>query len=500
MMTKGKQSKSHCRNENELLSRLSKTLTSVSSASRKKGLDIITRYISRYSSSITRLQILKIWKGLYYSMWLSDKVLVQRELAVNISQLQRMFEKRECLFSFIEEFYLVMRFRWDGLDHYRMDKFTFLQRTMLAESLDILSKRNFDHEFTEGLFEIYRNTLFTDIVNEKSASKKRKYLMVDDDTENAREVESSDVSFVNRLNGIGISLIFCKQFPQELVYLLYEQFKLRNEKSMNQSIVNESIASFFNDYSKFITNIIISCTAHSTLTEYIYSQLILKLLDYNSLLDQVLCDIEDLNIDQEEKSLISDFLSENIVNLMMILQSSLFNLSKMNNDSISQNKRKKIYSTLENIDIFLKSAASSNKLPKISKNKKKMLSSKPETINYKSGNGVDKEKKVRFDMSKNVRMLLPDSISTSKALVKIFDKKRNLKESNKLNCILFRSSPNSELQNADQTYLETDPYQNYDLGSLKNIEIVSAEQALSKPSESNSSPSKGILKVMGFKP
>ncbi|KAJ1610240.1 RRp1-like protein [Cryptosporidium canis] len=483
--------KSSFRGENELLVRLSKTLTSVSSASRKKGLDIITRYISKHSNSITRLQIIKIWKGLYYSMWLSDKVLIQREMAVNISQLQRKFEINECLLSFIEEFYLMMRFRWDGLDHYRMDKFTFLQRTMLAESLDILAKKNFDSEFACGLFDVYCRSLFTDSVdNDKFMSKKRKYLFMDNSTESGNEMDSSNMLSISKLTGIGVPLIFCKQFPQEFVYVLYEQFKLQGDKLSNSNFTKEHITSLFNSYSVFITNIIESCSSHSTLVECIYSQLILKLLDYDILLDQVLSDIEDLSIDQEERNIISEFLSENIVNLMLILQSSLKTLSKLNSDSISQNKRNNIYLTLDKIDLFLKNS-SFNSLPKVSKNKKSIASK--ETIKC-TGGKEDMEKKVRFDMSKNVRMLLPDSISTSKALVKIFDKKRKLKDNNQLNCILFRSSSNSEYNNTSISS-EPDSIQNGGMESLKNIEIVSAEEALSKPTVPNSSPSKSILKI-----
>lgn len=500
-MTEGKKTKSDSRGEDELLHNLSQTFTSVSPTNRKKSLETVIKYISKHNSSITRLQILKIWKGLYYNMWLSDKVLAQRELAVGISQLQRMFETKESFFSFLEEFYLMMRFRWDSMDHYRMDKFTFLQRTMLAESLDILKRKGFDNEFAEGLFNVYRKTLFTDIATEKSTNKKRKHSALGENVENNSEPESSDALSVAGLTGIGIPLIFCKQFPQEFVYLLYELFKLINKKSLSRNTYNEYITLLSKNYSNFIESIIKSCTAHSTLTKYIHSHLILKLFDYDSLLDQVLCEIEDLSIDQEERNSISGFLSKCIVFQMKVLRYGLYQLSKLNDNSIDQSKRNRIYFTLEKIDAFLKSAKDLNKLPRVSKNKKKASVSKAEAVNHKDDGQVGKGKRVRFDMSKNVRLLLPDSISTSKALVKIFDKKHDSMESNKLNCILFRSPPNSEPENVDKASSETeDPCKGYKLASLENVEIVSAEEALSKPSESNSSPSKGILRSMGIKP
>ncbi|KAF7459354.1 ribosomal RNA processing protein 1 B [Cryptosporidium felis] len=480
-------------NENDILLKLSRTLNSISSISRRKGLDIINGYISKHNSSITRLQILKIWKGLYYSMWLSDKVLIQREIAVNISQMQKKFEQKELWLLFIEEFYLMMRFRWDGMDYYRMDKFIFLQRTMLAESLEILGKKKFDNDLIEGLFDVYYRCLFVENIDSTSSNE---YSALNEEHDGKVESIYSNTLPFRSYTGIGISLIFCKQFPQELIYLLFQQYKtLSTNFSINSC---DHLNSLFNNYSGFIIKIIKSCPNHATLIDHVYNQLILKLLDSDTLLDDVLRDIEDLEIDCEERIKISEFLTKSIVTLMLELQSSLTLISKSNKSLISQTQRSRICSTLEKIEQYIKMNQNliSKSLPRVSRNKRKSSVSKPKIGMIENDSG-EHTKRVRFDMSKNVRMLLPDSISTSRALLKIFDKKNNVKSNDELNCILFKSS-NAPLCSSSYTCSNLDANPDNNSDSPKTIEILSVREALSKPSESKSFPSKSILKRRSF--
>ena len=125
---------------NVLLIRLGKTMTSIHPNSRRRGLQIIERFILKHRSSLNSLQMIKLWKGLYYCLWLADKVPIQREIAINISKFQRLFTSVELWNSFIYEFYNMLTQRWDIIDRLRMDKFMFLQRVMIAESLDIISE------------------------------------------------------------------------------------------------------------------------------------------------------------------------------------------------------------------------------------------------------------------------------------------------------------------------------------------------------------------------
>ncbi|KAK6589748.1 RRp1-like protein [Cryptosporidium xiaoi] len=474
-----KQKKGDQYRENEILLKLSKTLISVSPSSRKKGLDIISRYISRNNESISRLQIIKLWKGLYYSMWLSDKVLIQREVALSISNLQTKFTSIDSWLSFIREFYLMMRFRWDNIDHYRMDKFSFLQRTMLSKSLELIKNKGFENSYNNGFFNVLFESLFVEDIEVNETD-----LNEIDHSGHFQNEDSvnCDKSNVNQFTGIGVSLIFCKQFPQEYVYLIYE---LHNSKKNDNSIFL-----FLKNYSKFVTRLLISNINHQTLNDYIKNQLIFSLFNSESLLANVLKDIEDLNIEEDEMNIVNDFIKSMIIEQMKIIKCEISELSKSRCTLINQVKRNRLYTVLEKVEEFLednKEELNVN-LPKTSKNKMRNIKFKQEIEHN------HQTKKVRFDMSKNTRMLLPDSISTSKALVRIFDKKCNSKSSNELNCILFRSTDNDDsLSNGNSSnFAPKELTNNFD--KLNNIEIISAEKALSKPSNFNSSPLKGILK------
>lgn len=64
-------------------------------------------------------------------MWMSDKPLVQEELAESLSQIVHCFESLETAFLFTECALRTLATEWFGIDQYRIDKFqmviTFIQ-------------------------------------------------------------------------------------------------------------------------------------------------------------------------------------------------------------------------------------------------------------------------------------------------------------------------------------------------------------------------------------
>jgi len=77
----------------------------------------------------------KIWKGLFYMMWHSDKLTVQDKLAKDMSLLMREIdvENEEFTVMYFSAFLLTMSREWQGLDRYRVSKFLRLVRLMLRE-------------------------------------------------------------------------------------------------------------------------------------------------------------------------------------------------------------------------------------------------------------------------------------------------------------------------------------------------------------------------------
>ncbi|NWI45827.1 RRP1B protein, partial [Picathartes gymnocephalus] len=111
-------------------------------------------------------ELLKIWKGLFYCMWMQDKPLLQEELAANISQLIHMFQNTEARHLFIQTFWQTMNREWNGIDNLRLDKYYMLMRLILRQSFEVL-KRN---EWDEGLVEPLLQLLMKEVMDPDSNS------------------------------------------------------------------------------------------------------------------------------------------------------------------------------------------------------------------------------------------------------------------------------------------------------------------------------------------
>eukprot|EP00466_Bigelowiella_natans_P015203 jgi/Bigna1/33528/e_gw1.2.325.1 len=92
----------------------------------------IRRWISK-RGEVSHLDLLKIWKGLFYCFWMSDKRPVQAELAQKISRLiDRLTPERAS--AYLHATWETLLREWGGIDHLRMDKFMLLQREILYQT------------------------------------------------------------------------------------------------------------------------------------------------------------------------------------------------------------------------------------------------------------------------------------------------------------------------------------------------------------------------------
>ncbi|NWU27134.1 RRP1B protein, partial [Dyaphorophyia castanea] len=120
----------------------------------------------RPAGGFSQEELLKIWKGLFYCMWMQDKPLLQEELAANISQLIHVFQNTEARHLFIQTFWQTMNREWNGIDNLRLDKYYMLMRLILRQSFEVL-KRN---EWDEGLVERLLQLLMKEVMDPDSNS------------------------------------------------------------------------------------------------------------------------------------------------------------------------------------------------------------------------------------------------------------------------------------------------------------------------------------------
>lgn len=125
-----------------------KSLASSRREIRFQALASLRTYLST-RKTFSLLEYRKLWKGLYYCLYMQDKPKNQQSLAVELASLMSLVTDAGFV-DFNKAFYLTMREQWEGLDRLRLDKFLYLIRRVVRAAFDFLSARQWDAELTEA--------------------------------------------------------------------------------------------------------------------------------------------------------------------------------------------------------------------------------------------------------------------------------------------------------------------------------------------------------------
>ncbi|NP_001128907.1 ribosomal RNA processing protein 1 homolog A [Pongo abelii] len=147
---------------------LAQRLAGNEQVTRDRAVRKLRKYIvartQRAAGGFTHDELLKVWKGLFYCMWMQDKPLLQEELGRTISQLVHAFQNTEAQHLFLQAFWQTMNREWTGIDRLRLDKFYMLMRMVLNESLKVLKMQGWEERQIEELLEL----LVTEILHPSS--------------------------------------------------------------------------------------------------------------------------------------------------------------------------------------------------------------------------------------------------------------------------------------------------------------------------------------------
>ncbi|XP_005375939.1 PREDICTED: ribosomal RNA processing protein 1 homolog A [Chinchilla lanigera] len=147
---------------------LAQRLAGNEQVTRDRAVRKLRKYIvartQRATGGFTHDELLKIWKGLFYCMWMQDKLLLQEELGRTIAQLIHAFQTAEAQHLFLQTFWQTMIREWAGIDRLRLDKFYLLMRMVLNESLKAVKMRGWGERDIEQLLEL----LTSEILHEDS--------------------------------------------------------------------------------------------------------------------------------------------------------------------------------------------------------------------------------------------------------------------------------------------------------------------------------------------
>ncbi|XP_036099280.1 ribosomal RNA processing protein 1 homolog A [Molossus molossus] len=137
---------------------LAQRLAGNEQVTRDRAVRKLRKYIvarsQREAGGFTHEELLKVWKGLFYCMWMQDKLLLQEELGRTISQLIHAFQTTEAQHLFLQTFWQTMNREWTGIDRLRLDKFYLLMRMVLNESLVALKMQGWEERQIEQLLEL----------------------------------------------------------------------------------------------------------------------------------------------------------------------------------------------------------------------------------------------------------------------------------------------------------------------------------------------------------
>jgi len=126
---------------------------------RSKAVKKIKKWFS-VKANFEEEEMMKIWKGLYYCFWMSDKPLVQEELAETISSFVNHFKNKETSFLYIKCFLKTFLREWFGIDRWRTDKFMLFTRRFLKHIFKFAASHNWERNLVENV----SNTLKTELI------------------------------------------------------------------------------------------------------------------------------------------------------------------------------------------------------------------------------------------------------------------------------------------------------------------------------------------------
>lgn len=129
-----------------IVQRLCHQLASCEESTRSQALRGISKLFKQTKQQAEDLKLLKICKALYYMLWMTDKPINVRSMAVSVVELQEKFPQRKNRFSFFLCLFRSLSMEWPSLDKNRLDKMLLFVRITVASLLELLNDGKWDEQ------------------------------------------------------------------------------------------------------------------------------------------------------------------------------------------------------------------------------------------------------------------------------------------------------------------------------------------------------------------
>ncbi|XP_018345198.1 PREDICTED: ribosomal RNA processing protein 1 homolog isoform X2 [Trachymyrmex septentrionalis] len=125
---------------------------------RDKVLKRLNKWLTVRSQSsfvFTKTDFMSLWKGLFYCMWMSDKMLIQEELAESLSKLVHCLKSKDTIILYTSCALQTLAAEWFGIDQYRLDKFSMLVRRILRQTFVVCKNHSWNMEWVTEFSKIF---------------------------------------------------------------------------------------------------------------------------------------------------------------------------------------------------------------------------------------------------------------------------------------------------------------------------------------------------------
>ncbi|KAK0465595.1 nucleolar protein,Nop52-domain-containing protein [Desarmillaria tabescens] len=123
---------------------LGKYLASTDKKVRDKAIKNLSVFLSDSKDALPPPEMARLWKGIFYCFWMSDKPLIQQALATELAELVLTITSTPAALSFLSGFWETMVREWNGMDRFRLDKYYMLVRRFVNAAFRLLMRAGWD--------------------------------------------------------------------------------------------------------------------------------------------------------------------------------------------------------------------------------------------------------------------------------------------------------------------------------------------------------------------
>ncbi|KAI8054630.1 nucleolar protein,Nop52-domain-containing protein [Syncephalis plumigaleata] len=132
-----------------------KRLASNDKKERDRAVKSLRKYLT-HRQETEEVELLKLWKGIFYCMWMSDKPLIQQQLCDDLADLAKLMSV-ERVIPWFNAFWTTMCREWAGVDKHRIDKFYLLMRRFVNAAFRVLQQNQWDSSLVNAYTELLVN-------------------------------------------------------------------------------------------------------------------------------------------------------------------------------------------------------------------------------------------------------------------------------------------------------------------------------------------------------